>query len=68
MGVVVSRKAVPKAVERSLGKRLVREEFRCWRLQLPQIDVVVRIKERVQKKDRIAARLELRSLMTRAIK
>lgn len=67
LGVVASRKAVPKAVERSLGKRLVREEFRCWRPQLPQMDLVVRIKERVLKKDRIAARVELRSLIARAI-
>lgn len=41
LGIVVSRKAVPRAVTRNRIKRFVRESFRCCRMQLPPADFVV---------------------------
>ena len=44
LGIVVSKKSIPKSVERNRIKRLVRESFRTVRSQLPELDVIVLIR------------------------
>jgi ribonuclease P protein component len=41
LGLAISRKALPRAVDRNRVKRLVRESFRAQRSALPGADVVV---------------------------
>ena len=45
LGMVVSKKNIPKSVERNRIKRLTRESFRKARSQIPQFDVVVLIRK-----------------------
>ena len=42
--MVVSKKNIPRSVERNRIKRLIRESFRKARSQLPQLDIVVLIR------------------------
>ena len=44
LGMIVSKKNIPKSVERNRIKRLIRESFRKTRSQLPQLDVIVLIR------------------------
>ena len=44
LGMVISKKNIPKSVERNRIKRLIRESFRKARSQLPQLDVIVLIR------------------------
>ena len=45
LGMVVSKKNIPKSVERNRIKRLIRESFRNAESQLPKLDVVVLIRK-----------------------
>jgi len=65
LGLIMGRRAAPRAVDRSLAKRLAREEFRSAQLGIPGMDVVVRLKTPVGHADRFAARNELRELLAR---
>jgi len=65
LGLVVGRRAAARAVDRSLAKRLAREEFRRLRPAIPALDVIVRLTTVVQRGERVAAREELRELLTR---
>ena len=44
LGMVISKKNIPKSVERNRIKRLIRESFRKVRSQLPKLDVIVLIR------------------------
>lgn len=48
IGVVVAKKSFPTAVERNLIKRRLREIFRLHRLQMANLDVVVRPRQQVR--------------------
>ena len=43
LGLVVGKKLLKKAVDRNRVKRIVRENFRLRRCQLPAYDLVVRL-------------------------
>lgn len=43
LGLVVGKRAVPRAHARNRIKRIVRDRFRCMRTQLPALDIVVRV-------------------------
>jgi ribonuclease P protein component len=45
LGVVAGRRAVPRAVARSLMKRLIREVFRRHRHLLDKMDFVIRVRQ-----------------------
>jgi ribonuclease P protein component len=65
LGLIVGRRAAARAVDRSLAKRLAREEFRRVRTAIPGWDVVVRLKAGFARGERVAARTELRELLAR---
>ena len=53
LGLVISKRNVPKAVHRNLAKRLIREFFRTNTANLPHLDFVVRIRRNLTR-DKIA--------------
>jgi ribonuclease P protein component len=45
LGVVVSRRFLPRAVDRNTLKRIVREAFRARSSELPDADVLIRLRQ-----------------------
>ncbi|RIX48315.1 MAG: ribonuclease P protein component [Rhodocyclales bacterium GT-UBC] len=43
LGLVVGKKLLKRAVDRNKVKRIIREQFRCQRENLPACDLVVRL-------------------------
>jgi ribonuclease P protein component len=43
LGVVVAKKLLKKAVDRNRVKRIIREQFRCRRINLPPYDLIARL-------------------------
>jgi ribonuclease P protein component len=43
LGLVVAKKYLKRAVDRNHFKRIIREQFRCLRGDLPALDLVVRL-------------------------
>lgn len=43
LGVVVAKKLLKRSVDRNKVKRIIREQFRCQRVNLPACDLVVRL-------------------------
>ena len=43
LGLVVGKKQLKKAVDRNIFKRVIREQFRLCRAELPADDLVVRL-------------------------
>lgn len=62
LGLVISKKNVPAAVQRNRVKRLVREHFRQRRTQLFAVDLVVLARKDVHKLGNAAIRQRLESL------
>lgn len=65
-GIVVSKRAVGKAVERNFCKRLAREIFRAQRAELTGVDLVARARKGVGRACAATARVEFRELLSRA--
>ena len=55
LGLAVSRKACPRAVDRNRIKRTVRESFRRQRAQLPAMDIVIMAKPAARHDPALAA-------------
>lgn len=55
LGLAVSRKACPRAVDRNRIKRTVRESFRRQRAQLPAVDIVIMAKPAARHEPALAA-------------
>jgi ribonuclease P protein component len=68
LGLIVGRKAAPRAVDRSRTRRVAREEFRKLRGTLGAMDVVVRLRAPVEASERASARNELRDFLSRLTK
>lgn len=66
LGIIASKKALPRAVDRNRGKRLARETFRLVLQNLAALDVVVQLRSGLVKRDNAVARQELRGLFARA--
>jgi len=45
LGLVVSRRFLPRAVDRNTLKRVVREAFRMRRAELPDGDILIRLRQ-----------------------
>lgn len=59
LGIVVARRAAPRAVTRSRLKRCIRESFRVQRAGLPAVDVVVQARPAAAGQDNITLRASL---------
>lgn len=63
LGMVVSKRTIPKSVHRNVAKRLIREVFRNNSALLPALDFVVRIRRKLAKDSSVEARTALLQLM-----
>lgn len=63
LGLIASRKAAPRAVDRNRCKRLAREAFRAAKVRLPSVDVVFQLKNDLRKFDNLTIRRELDRLL-----
>ncbi len=63
LGIVASKKTMPKAVSRNFAKRLIRETFRCGFPVGSGLDVVVRAKRRISSENLAEGRLALMQLL-----
>jgi len=43
LGLVVGKKQLKRAVDRNIFKRVIREQFRLCRTELPAVDLIVRL-------------------------
>ena len=66
LGIVVSKRVIPQAVERNYCKRMAREVFRVERNALAGVDLVVRPRTAVIPALSAVAHAELRTLLHRA--
>jgi ribonuclease P protein component len=51
LGVAVSSRFLPRAVDRNAFKRIVREAFRTHRAQLPAGDVLIRLRQSLKQRE-----------------
>ena len=63
VGVALSRRYVPSAVERNLIKRIVREAFRRHPLKTSGVDFVVAVRSRMDRVARMGLREEVGRLL-----
>ena len=63
LGLIASRKAARRAVDRNRGKRLAREAFRALAAHLPAVDFVVQLKNDLRNAGNGELRKELDRLM-----
>lgn len=63
LGMIASRKAARRAVDRNRGKRIAREAFRVARIGLPAVDVVLQLKNDLRKFGNPDLRKELDRLL-----
>ena len=63
LGIIVSRRALARAVARNRAKRLVRETFRALGHKLPPADVVVLVRSACGRTSAAAARASLAALL-----
>lgn len=59
LGIIVSKKAMPKAIARNFAKRMIREVFRCNFLVDYPLDVIVRAKRQFKLETSSEGRLAL---------
>lgn len=63
LGIVASKKIMPKAVSRNLIKRLIREVFRCKFPAGSALDIVVRAKRQINSETLAEVRFVLEQLL-----
>jgi ribonuclease P protein component len=62
LGIVASKKALRRAVDRNRGKRLARETFRLAQDDLAALDIIVQLRSELAKRDNRTVRQELLAL------
>jgi ribonuclease P protein component len=65
LGLVIAKKFLRRAVDRNQVKRIVREQFRCVRRDLPAFDVVARLTVKSARIDRKLLADEVVALLER---
>lgn len=68
LGMVISKRTIPKSVSRNFAKRLIRELFRLNSSKLPALDFIVRIRRGLPKNSAVEAKAALLELMFSAKK
>lgn len=68
LGLVVSRKAAPRAMDRNRGKRLVRAAFRMARSRLPSVDIVFQQKNNLRNMNNPAIRSDIEQLLRTVVR
>ena len=63
LGMVVSKKMMPKAVTRNYVKRMIREAFRQNMLAITPLDIVIRPRRPINPKDTTEGRKALEDLL-----
>ena len=63
LGLIASRKAARRAVDRNRAKRLAREAFRALRTRLPAVDVVLQLKNDLHASGNAGIQKELNRLL-----
>lgn len=63
LGLIASRKAARRAVDRNRAKRLAREAFRAAQGSMPAVDVVLQLKNDLRDRDNASVRTELDTLL-----
>ena len=63
LGLIASRKAAKRAVDRNRAKRLAREAFRAVRERLPSVDLVLQLKNDLRSTGNANIRKELNRLI-----
>ena len=63
LGVIASKRIMPKAVSRNFAKRLIREVFRCSFSTNSALDVVVRARRQLNPETSKEGRLALAQLL-----
>lgn len=63
LGIVVSKKTFPLAVQRNLVKRMTRESFRHFQQALIGLDIIVQLHKPFSREERREIRLELVELL-----
>jgi len=62
LGLIAGKKALPRAVDRNRGKRLVREVFRQAHQDLMAMDIVVQLRADLARRNNATARRDLLDL------
>ena len=68
LGMVISKRTIPKSISRNFAKRLIRELFRLNSSKLPALDFIVRIRRNLTKDSATEAKDALLQLMLSAQK
>lgn len=63
LGLIASRKAARRAVDRNRAKRLAREAFRAARETMPAVDVILQLKNDMRDRSNASVRDELDTLL-----
>jgi len=63
LGIVTSKKTIPKAASRNYVKRLIREMFRREVQIASAVDIVVRVKQQINSETSMEGRLALAQLL-----
>jgi ribonuclease P protein component len=66
LGLVVAKRFLRRSVDRNLGRRLAREQFRLLRPQLRSSDFVLRLAVKPSTLDRQAMAQEINALLSKA--
>lgn len=66
LGLVAGKKQAPHAVDRNYAKRLVREVFRANGAAFAGLDLVVRLRQVISRREGPEARREIATLLTQA--
>ena len=68
LGIALTRRGIPSAVERNRMKRALREAFRRHALKASGVDCVVTLRGRMQPAQRELAVAEIRALFDQALR
>jgi len=67
LGVSVSKRIIPSAVQRNSIKRLIRDSFRLRSKSEVARDIVIRLRKPLGKQDRVLARAVLVEMLSKAL-